>query len=137
MESYTNHSQMLGSPCIQHPVLQHLREAPALAALLETTPGFVCTTNPVQANNLMALWGKKNLKNQREKGSRISFWKSINKSVMWKAQEVIILLYLVLVRAQLEYSAHFWAPTHKKDVDKLEWVQKRTTRMIRCFENVI
>ena len=60
----------------------------------------------------------------------------IGRGVEYRNWKIMLQLYETLVRPHLEYCVQFWWPHYRKDVDALERVQKRFTRMLPGLEDM-
>jgi len=60
----------------------------------------------------------------------------IKRSVTSRAWEVILPPYSALVRLHLEPCMQFWSLQHKKEMELLEWVQRRALEVIRGLEHL-
>ena len=54
----------------------------------------------------------------------------IKRTINCKSKSIITRLYKAIVRPQLEYCVQAWRPYLKKDIEKIERVQRRATKMI-------
>ena len=60
----------------------------------------------------------------------------IKKSMTSRSREVILPLCSDLMRSHLKYRIQFWSPQHKKNMNLLEQVQRKATKMIRGLEHL-
>ena len=54
----------------------------------------------------------------------------IRRNITYKENSLIIHMYTAIVRPHLEYCIHAWSPYIRKDIDMLEQIQKRATKLI-------
>jgi len=59
----------------------------------------------------------------------------IKRNIHFKSKEVIVKLYKSLVRPRLEFCVQAWSPHLRKDIDMLERVQHRATKLIEGYQH--
>ena len=70
----------------------------------------------------------------RNKANRVLGF--IFRSVKSRRSDVILKLYLALVRPHLDYAVQFWSPHYRKDIGLLESVQRRMTKRIQGMRDI-
>jgi len=53
-----------------------------------------------------------------------------------KSWEIMLQVYKTMLMSHLDYCMHFWSPHYQKDVETLERVQRRFSRMLPGLEGV-
>ena len=54
----------------------------------------------------------------------------IRRNITYKEKSLIVPLYKAIVRSHLEYCVQAWSPYHRKHIDMLDKIQRRTTKLI-------
>ncbi len=54
----------------------------------------------------------------------------IRRSITYKGKSLIVPLYKAIVKPHLEYCIQAWSPYLRKDIDMLEKIQRRATKLI-------
>ena len=59
----------------------------------------------------------------------------IARNFRYKSKELILPLYKSLVRPHLEHAVQFWSPHLRRDIDKIEEIQRTATKIIPEIRN--
>ncbi|XP_014675320.1 PREDICTED: uncharacterized protein LOC106815379 [Priapulus caudatus] len=62
--------------------------------------------------------------------------RSIKKTFKYIDKRCFLILYKTFIRPHLEYCVQAWSPYYKKDMDLLEKVQRRATKLVHSIRNL-
>ena len=60
----------------------------------------------------------------------------INRNFKYMAIDTFVMLYKAMVRPHLEYTNLVWYPYRKEEINKLEKVQRRATKMVPSLKQL-
>ena len=60
----------------------------------------------------------------------------IRRTIVYKEKQLIVPLYKAIFRPHLEYYIQAWRPYRKKDIDKLERIQRKATTIIQKLRDL-
>ena len=92
---------------------------------VEKDLGILVSSNLKSSNHVAAVAAKAN--------ARLGI---IKRSFEFLDKEIFLALYLTMVRPQLEYAVQCWSPYLQSDIDLLERVQHRATKLVPSIANL-
>jgi ribonuclease P/MRP protein subunit RPP40 len=60
----------------------------------------------------------------------------IKRNIQYKSKDIMVKLYKSLVRPRLEFCVQAWSPHLRKDIEMIERVQRRATKLIEGYRNL-
>ena len=60
----------------------------------------------------------------------------VKRSMVSRSREMILPLYSAVLRPHLEYCIQMWIPQYRRDIDLLECIQRRATKMVHRMEHL-
>lgn len=94
----------------------------------ETVVNAVTTQKDLGVTITNDLKWRKQVENSVNKANRMLGL--ISRNFSFRSKNIILTLYKSLVRPHLEYAVQFWSPHQQGDIDKLERIQRRATKLI-------